>query len=100
MPRATTDPQFHQMANIFPLLGPAEFAGLVAHIRDHGLLEPIVLFEDKVLDGRNRLLACREAGVEPRFRVWDGPGEPLAVVLGLNRRRRHLRAGPLALAAA
>jgi ParB-like chromosome segregation protein Spo0J len=35
-----------------------------------GLHEPIVVFEDKIPDGRNRYRACEAAGVKQRPRAW------------------------------
>jgi ParB-like chromosome segregation protein Spo0J len=61
--------EFHALATLFPLLDGAGFDELVADIRAHGLREPVVMFEGKVLDGRNRYRACVEAGVEPTFTV-------------------------------
>jgi len=59
--------EHHPLAEMFPLLKDAEFADLVEDIRKHGLREPIILFEQKVIDGRNRERACIKAGVEPRY---------------------------------
>src|SRR4051794_7135433 len=81
--------EFHPLASLFPLMERPDLSDLVADIKTNGLIEPIVVFEDKILDGRNRYLACVEAGVAPICRSLDG-GDPLALVISLNIRRRHL----------
>jgi len=84
---------FHPLADLFPLLQGEDFADLVADIRRNGLMEPIWLHPDgTILDGRNRYRACLEAGVEPRFRTWDGDGSAVGFVWSLNGPRRHLTA--------
>lgn len=49
---------FHPIANLFPLMTGDEYLALVEDIRANGLLEPVVLYEGKILDGRNRYNAC------------------------------------------
>ena len=58
-----------------------------------------MLFEDKVLDGRNRARACETAGIEPKTRVYDGT-DPAGYVLSANLHRRHLTASQRAMAIA
>ena len=67
MPAGSEELPFHLLANLLPLMEGDEFEELVEDIREHGLYQPIVLYEGAILDGRNRYRSCREAGVEPRF---------------------------------
>ena len=84
-------PEFHPAADIFPLMQGEAFESMVADIRDHGLIEPIWLFNGKIIDGRNRYRACLEASVGPRFRQYEGPAEWIVqFILSENLERRHL----------
>ena len=62
--------QFHELANVFPLIEGPAFDELVADVKAHGLREPIITHEGKIIDGRNRFRACQQAAVEPRFEEW------------------------------
>lgn len=89
----------HPAAELFPMLSGLEFDDLVEGIRSGGLITPIVLHEGQILDGRNRLLACQKAGVEPKFVDWkpaEGEDNPWDYVWNANARRRHLPQGQLA----
>jgi ParB-like nuclease domain len=83
--------EHHPIANIFPLLDGDNLQKLANDIKQEGLLQPVLLFEGKILDGRNRYCACRLAGVEPRFTEFEGtPEEAVHRVWSLNEPRRHL----------
>lgn len=91
--------EFHELAAIFPMMGEEEYQALVRDIERNGLLEPIWLYEDKIIDGRNRYQACLELQITPQFRTWQGRGSPLAFVISLNLSRRHLTSSQKAVVA-
>jgi len=88
----------HRLAIIFPELDDGKIRDLADDIRQNGLQQPIVMFEGRILDGRNRLTACKIAGVEPEFKEFEGD-DPLAHVISLNLHRRHLSESQRAMVA-
>lgn len=80
--------KFHEYANIYRMLPDAELQKLAANIKEKGQLLPITSYEDQILDGRNRYMACEIAGVEPRIEEYTG-NDPLGLVASLNDHRRH-----------
>jgi ParB-like chromosome segregation protein Spo0J len=103
--RNSSLPEFHPYANIFPLIDGEPFEQLVESVKEHGLREPIVLHEGKILDGRNRARACAAANIEPQYikfysiEPFQGD-DPLAFVVDKNLRRRHLDESQRAMVAA
>jgi ParB-like chromosome segregation protein Spo0J len=88
---------FHPLADMFPLLEGQDFADLVADIRENGLRQEEDIDVDvagRIIDGRNRYLACIEAGVEPRFytRRFREEAALAAFIISKNVHRRHLTA--------
>lgn len=92
--------QEHQLSSLLPMMGLQEIRELAADIQANGLRAPITLLDGQVLDGRNRLAACRLAGVEPKFRDFNGAGDPLDFIVSVNVKRRHLTTGQRAMVAA
>ena len=90
----------HPSAEIFPLMATAEFDALVADIKQNGQLEPIVTYNNMILDGRHRYKACLLIGRKPNTTEWSGIGSPEAFVISMNMRRRHLTASQRAIIAA
>src|SRR5260370_9194494 len=86
----------HPFAALFPELPPEELTQLARDIKERGLLEPIILYEGLILDGRNRYRACQIAGVKPRTEQFNAKAtkrSPEEFVLTRNLRRRHLSVG-------
>jgi hypothetical protein len=71
-------------------------------IRDHGVHVPIVLYEGKILDGRNRVAAAKRAGqIKIIYTNFEGSFEQArGFVISMNLARRHLDTGQRSVIAA
>tara|TARA_R110002073_G_scaffold76548_6_gene185856 strand:- start:10602 stop:11507 length:906 start_codon:yes stop_codon:yes gene_type:complete len=96
---AVTDLKVHPVADLFPMLPADEAAELSLDVGMYGLREAITLYDGELLDGRNRLKACRDAGVEPVFETYDGD-DPVGFIISKNIRRRQLSPSQRAMIAA
>lgn len=81
--------EFHEYANLFPMLQGAALSALREDIRKHGVREPVVFLDGKILDGRNRYMCANELGIDAPSLEFDGD-DPLSFVISHNLHRRHL----------
>jgi len=84
----------HPYADLVPGMTPEQYEQLVEDIGENGLLEPVTLYQDMILDGRHRYRACTDLGLEPKYKHFTG--EPVAAikyVYSMNVHRRHLEYG-------
>jgi hypothetical protein len=80
----------HDACKMVPSMSAETFAELKSDIEKNGLLEPIWLLDNKILDGLHRYKACKELGIAPSFRQYEGPLDPQTFVVAQNISRRHL----------
>lgn len=94
----TMPAEFHPLAQLFPMIEGEAFASLVEDVKANGVRRPVVMYEGKILDGRNRYLAAREAGVGYPVAEFTGD-DPVAYVVSENIHRRHLTESQRAMVA-
>jgi hypothetical protein len=76
----------------------AELQELAGDIKKRGLEDQIIIYEGKILDGRNRYQACIIAEVVPTYSQYEGD-DALAFVLSKNLHRRQLTTSQKAMVA-
>jgi len=79
----------HPSADWLPVLSDSEYRELRDDIQNRGLREPILVKSGHIIDGRHRLRACKELGIEPRFEEYEGD-DILAEIASRNLFRRNL----------
>jgi hypothetical protein len=94
MPAPTYEYVAHPLANTFPMIEGTALEELKADIRNHGILEPIRLYQGLILDGRNRYAAAKAVSHQftaKDFKEWTGTlAEAEAWVISTNFHRRQL----------
>ena len=86
----TTEYEFHPIADLFPLLEGEEYQKFKEDIEREGQRESGVLYEGKVLEGRNRYRVQKDLGREFICDELPAGVDPYAYVISANIRRRHL----------
>jgi ParB-like chromosome segregation protein Spo0J len=96
--------EIHPAAELFPMMDQQSFERLKADINENGQEKCITFFNGQLLDGRNRMKACEELGIEPMIEEiedsGDGKFDPFRWVLSVNLHRRHLSESQRAMVAA
>ena len=91
--------EIHPAAELFPMMSDIEFNGLKADIKQHGQRDDIMIWKGQLVDGRNRLRACDELGIEPSLCEMSEELDPVDWVLSHNLYRRHLTTAQRAMVA-
>lgn len=92
--------EIHPCALVFPPMGDEEYREFKEDISGQGLIDPIIIFQGKILDGRHRYNACRDLQIDVWGRKWEGGMSPMDYVLSKNLHRRNLTPAQRATAAA
>lgn len=92
--------EVHPAADVFPMLNDEQLKALADDIQQNGQNEPIIVWNNLIVDGRNRLKACEMIDVEPRVAELNEDTDPVAYAISANIHRRHLDVGQRAIIAA
>ena len=88
----------HQLSSAFPDMSREEYSELLDSVKKIGIQNPIVIFEDMILDGWHRYRASVELDIEcPAIDLAEGVS-PQDYVIAQNISRRSLTASQRALA--
>jgi hypothetical protein len=87
--------EIHELCAELPEIEGEPFEQLKNDIEKKGLLHPILVYEGKIIDGKNRLRALQALNIEPTvengmLKIWEGNGSLKGFIASLNLLRRHL----------
>jgi hypothetical protein len=80
----------HSFAEIFPDSTEIEFDSLLEDMKEHGQYEPVIIFEDKIADGRTRKKVQDKLQHPTVAHKWLGTAEELLNYLYAKSQHRHL----------
>ena len=82
----------HPLSVVWGDMPPEQFAELVKDVRSHGVKEPIVAYDEMILDGWHRYRAAAKAEKTCKFVALPEGEDPAGFVIRRNAHRRHLTA--------
>ena len=80
----------HPLALAFPAMSESERKKFEEDIEKHGVREPVILLDGKILDGWHRYQAARKLKIKCPMETFSGT-DPVAFVISKNAARRHLK---------
>jgi len=84
-----------------PMFGEDEYRRLLTDIKEFGQKQPVIIFEKRIIDGRNRLRAIKELGLNLKVTVVDTSyADAKRLADSHNEKRRHLSKSQFAMRAA
>ena len=87
----------HELSKAFPAMSDEEYQDLKDSIENIGVQNPIVIYEEKVIDGWHRYNAANDVGMPcPEVELEDDI-DPRDFVIANNKARRHLTKSQIAL---
>ena len=93
--------EIDEAANDYPMLTEEEHKRLVEDIKLNGQLQPVVIFEKKIMDGRNRVKAVKELQKSLEVIIVTTTYEDaLKLAQSNNDKRRHMSKSQFAMKAA
>ena len=85
-----TEYPVHEVANLFPVHTPEEDYDLMMDIKHNGQKVPCLVWHGQLIDGRGRVRACKQLGIEPIYEDRSDVPDPMTFVVSLNYVRRSL----------
>jgi len=84
------DHEIHPLCELFPFMDVKTFDALKTDMKAYGQRDTVKVFKDLVLDGKNRLKACRELSITPKIEVLPDDTDIIAYVKASGLCRRDL----------
>lgn len=97
--RALADLPVHPLADRFPMMSGQELQNLRSSIMENGQQHPVVICDGMLVDGRNRVAACKAHDLELDVVDKTGAGDDQLheTIKALNVDRRNLKPSTTAL---
>ncbi len=81
----------HPKAQETPSLTMDEYLALRGLIQANGQLQPLLMYKDTLVDGRHRLIACYDLGIDPRTRQLPDVADLESVIYDAEARRHQTK---------